>query len=177
MCLKKKPSLNKLTANNNKALWFHVKYIELWNSLSVLTCCCLCGQRSVVALHVQDVCLCFRGWRWKHQLWISVNTIFFYCQVFLYWCRDQSELSTSSRNGVVPRQAKTALRVLSTICFLAGRSLSLWDYKAVKRVAKGCCPFVQCFKRCKPPVEPCIFFCSSFRSHHRGTKANSVVTP
>lgn len=34
-------------ADYNEAYWFHVKYIELWNSLSVPTCYCSCRQRSV----------------------------------------------------------------------------------------------------------------------------------
>ena len=62
------------------------------------------------------------------------------------------------------RQAEIVLhhtmQRLSLLCFppyfLAGRSLCLWDYKAVKRVTKRCCPSVQRFKKCKPSVEPCL---------------------
>lgn len=45
--------------------------------------------------------------------------------------------------------------VVSTT-FLAGRSLCLWDYKAVKGVTKRSCPFVQHFQRYKPSVEHCL---------------------
>lgn len=82
ICLQEKnPNFFELViANYNEPYWFHVKSIELWNSLSVPTCYCSCRQRSVVTLHVKEAFI-FKGGR---NVSSGFQSMQFFCQVFLY---------------------------------------------------------------------------------------------
>lgn len=85
ICLQEKnPNFFELViADYREAHWFHVKCIELWNSLSVPTCCCSCRQRSVVTLHVKEAFI-FGGGGAGRNVSPGFQSMQFFCQVFLY---------------------------------------------------------------------------------------------